>query len=142
MSDNSLLESVFQEIYKYEPNPAKKQDVLDLADRLSRAIGKQKPWSYQYVNSVFKGSLAPSQDFNRAVQIIAGGLDGQSPLQARLNPVPKMVYSTNGMQDGDIVLGHTRRCEMESCGIRFVPVVPWQRYCCYEHTKKGQRSKS
>jgi hypothetical protein len=85
--------------------------------------------------------LEPSQDFIRAVQIIAGGLDGQSPLQARLNPIPKMVYSINGLQDGDIILGHRTRCKLESCGTPFVPVVPWQKYCCFEHTKKGQRSK-
>ena len=142
MSDNSLLQSVFEGLYNYEPEPGKKTDVEDLADRLSRAIGKKKPWSYQYVNSILKGSLEPSRDFNRAVKIIAGSLDGQSPLQARLNPVPKMVYSVNGLRDGDIILGHTRRCKLESCGIRFVPNHPSREYCCYEHTKKGQRHKS
>lgn len=142
MSDNGLLISIFEAIYGYTPNPAKKEDAEDLAGRLTRIAKREeegkKPWGYTYVNSVIRGSLAPSQDFSRAVQIIAGGLDGQSPLQARLNPVPKMVYSVNGLEDGDIVLGHTKRCGLESCGIRFVPVVPWQRYCCYEHTKKGR----
>jgi len=135
------LIDIYRELYKELPEPAIKPNLIDLADRLSRLVKKQRPWGFEYLRNVINGKQEASKELQKAIAILIGGLDGQSPLQARLNPVPKLVYSVNGLQDGDIILGHTRRCQMESCGIRFVPVVPWQRYCCYEHTKKGQRGR-
>ena len=142
MDAQSGLIDIYRELYKELPEPAIKPNLIDLADRLSRLATKQRPWGFEYLRNVINGKQEASKELQKAITILTGRLDGQSPLQARLNPVPKMVYSVNGLQDGDIILGHTRRCEMESCGIRFVPVVPWQRYCCYEHTRKGRRSKA
>lgn len=131
----SVLSDIYREIYA-NSQESKMDNLRDLAERLNKLTGAN--WTYRYLNSILTGSLEPSKKLIKTIDILGNMLDGQSPIQARLNG-PIMVFSINGLQDNDIVLGRAKRCRLASCRLRFVPPVPWQIYCCPEHRRKSYK---
>ena len=117
--------------YFYRTSELTRDNLSDLARRLSRVAGIEQAWQHRYLMSVIRGykNVTPSEKLRRAIGILTAQLDDQSSLIAIIKG-PVSVYSTNGLQDGDIVLGHPQHCERPSCRIRFVRKSPNQKYCC------------
>ena len=100
----------------------------DLANRLSTVAHKESPWSWRYVQSVHHGSVEPSKKFVRTVELLLAEMDGLPASVAETEPVT--VYARPGaVYPNSIVLGESKACANPSCTIRFVPRVPWQKFC-------------
>lgn len=98
----------------------------DLARRLGSVAGKE--WSWRYVQSVHKGTVAPSRKLLRAVEILSAEMDGLPVFVADTEPVT--VYVKPGtVRQNAIVIGSSKPCINPACSIHFVPRVPWQKYC-------------
>lgn len=135
MDTKTTLIDIINELYSL---PVTMEHIIDLTNRLNRISGEN--WTFRYTNSVRKGSLQPSDKFRKAVNILAGLVDGHSPIQARLREIT--VYSTNGLRDEAIVIAHLtkKRCEYDGCGLEFWGH-PNRKYCCDEHGRKARRLK-
>lgn len=127
----SILADLYSELYANSAN-GKMDNLTDMANRLSRLVGKEPGWSAKYIRSVMAGNYAASEQLQRAINALAATMDGQSPLIALIKPI--QAYSINGVEDGSIVLGHSKRCL--NCGVLFVGVVYNQIYCCKECRKE------
>jgi len=102
----------------------------ELAKRLSKIAHKEKPWGWRYVQSVDHGTLghAPSRKFIRAVEVLAAESDGLPVFIAETEAVT--VYARAGtVHPNSILLAKSKACANPTCGIHFIPRVPWQKYC-------------
>lgn len=127
----NLLQDIYTEIYGPIEQTGRLRNLAEMAETLSKLVGKEPPWTDRYLNGVIKGhkGFAISTEMERALHALAGRIEGQHPLQALTQPV--QVLSINGyVKPGSIILGKTKRCER--CQTPIVPRVPWQRYCCKE----------
>jgi hypothetical protein len=117
----------------------KQTHLTELADMLSAIVHLESPWTWKYLYNLLKGyqGFRVTDKLARALQILANQLDGQSEIQARARPV--IMLAINGAKPNSVILGHTIRCQY--CQLKFVPVVPWQKYCCVKHKKKYYRSR-
>lgn len=140
---SNLLTSLYTEIYGPIDAPGKLKNLTELAATLSTLAAREKPWSGRYLNGVIMGhsGINSSAELNQAIEILAGQLDGQAPLQARARPMQLLVV--NGITPGSVVLGHSVRCP--GCQTPIVPRVPWQKYCTREcrdgHYKQQRQAK-
>lgn len=99
-----------------------------LAEKMSAAINRPKPWTWRYVQGVHKGTIKPSRDFARAVEILAGEIDGLPAAIGRLEKVN--IWAEPGrVQHDAIVMGQSRVCANPACNRVFVPNVPWRKVC-------------
>lgn len=98
----------------------------DLAGRLSKIARKE--WTWRYVQSVHKGSVAPSANFARAVEILLAEIDGMPAFVSETEPVT-VNARPGSVRESSIVLGLSKSCANPRCTIYFIPVVPWQKYC-------------
>jgi hypothetical protein len=99
-----------------------------VAGKLSESIHHTPPWSWRYVQSVHSGTVAPSKEFNRAVESLAAILDGQPAELASLESVP--VFAPHGMlRPGALVWTQARPCANPGCVLYFVPNHPSRRKC-------------
>lgn len=129
-SNLGQLVTVFDKSSKVETYTA-------LAEKLSAVAHKENPWSWRYVQSVHAGSVAPSEKFIRAVEILSSDLDGFPAFIAETEPIT--VYARNGaIHPNSIILSESKSCAEPTCTIHFVPRVPWQRYCPMHKNKKDR----
>ena len=94
------------------------------------------PVTERHLHSVIKGHQKPKAGLERALQIYANRLDGQSIIQARAREITCLTI--NGVMPGSVVLGHTRYCRW--CYIPFVGA-PNRKYCCDEHGRLWRRER-
>lgn len=136
--DVSYLQSLYDEVYK--DKPGRLNNLHELAIVLSNIVKREKPWSGIYLNNLLKGydGFRITPELERAINALAGRLDSQPPLQALITKEVK-VYSINGLEEGSIVLAHSRRCL--NCLVLFVPVVHNQTYCCKECKKMARKER-
>lgn len=101
----------------------------DLAVRLSKLAHKNgDAWSWRYVQSVHKGTVAPSKKFANAVEVLAASMDGLPAFVADTEPVT--IHARRGtVRVNSIVLGLSKACANPRCTIHFIGIVPWQKYC-------------
>lgn len=101
----------------------------DLAIRLSKLAGRNgNAWTWRYVQSVHKGSVAPSKNFARSVELLIAEIDGMPAFIADTEPVT--VHARRGsVRSNSIVLGLSKACANPRCTIHFIGIVPWQKYC-------------
>ena len=115
------LVSVFQKSGKVET-------YTELAEKLSAIAHKENPWGWRYVQSVHVGSVAPSEKFTNAVDILMASLDGLPAFIAETEPIT--VYARPGaIHPNSVILGESKTCAQPDCSVHFVPRVPWQKYC-------------
>lgn len=115
------LVSIFQKSGKVET-------YTELAEKLSAIARKENPWGWRYVQSVHTGSVAPSEKFTNAVEILMASLDGLPAFIAETEPIT--VYARPGaLHPGSVILGESKTCANPKCTVHFVPRVPWQKYC-------------
>lgn len=99
-----------------------------LAGKLSAVVNRQEPWTWRYIQGVAKGTIEPSLEFARAVQILAAEVDGMPVAIARLEQVD--VFAEPGaVQHGSIVAGSSRVCASPGCNRVFIPNTPLRKYC-------------
>ena len=103
-----------------------------LAVKLSGAIGRKKAWTWRYVQGVEKGTIQASRDFERAVAAVGMALDG-APVELRGTVVVEVFAEPGAVLAGSLILGKTQICAWPGCGVKFVPRVPWQKYCRRSH---------
>ncbi len=125
----SLLQDVYNEIYGDTQN-SRKDNLIELAARLSKLARRQKPWTYKNLDNIMegRGAFRVTRELDRALMMLASQLDGGSPLKPLIREIT--MYTVNGLDEYAIVLGHSKRCE--GCAVLFVPNVPWRRFCCDE----------
>ena len=127
-----MLLDIYIEIYRTDE--ISKNNLVDLAARLSDIAHKSPPWSWRYLNSILKGhkGFKMTAELDKALLIMGAVIDGQHILEARAHPV--MVYSQNGnVQEGSIILGRSFHCK--HCQRLCVGKVPNQKFCCEECRK-------
>jgi hypothetical protein len=107
-----------------------------LAVKLSGAIGGprkgKKAWTWRYVQGVEKGTIQASRDFERAVRAVGMALDG-APVEMRGTVAVEVFAEPGAVLAGSLILGKTQICAWPGCGVKFVPRVPWQKYCRKGH---------
>jgi len=99
-----------------------------MAEKLSAAINRPTPWTWRYVQGVEMGTIQPSKDFSRAVTALGMALDG-APLEMTGTEEVRVFAFPGKVLPGSLILGSTRICARPGCGARFVPNVPWRKYC-------------
>lgn len=108
-----------------------------LAEKLSAIAHKEKVWSWRYVQSVHTGSIAPSEIFSNAVDVLMASLDGLPAFVAETEPIT--VYARPGaIHPNAVILGESKSCAEPTCTVHFVPRVPWQKYCPMHKNKKDR----
>lgn len=123
----------------------KKDGVVELyksiAARLSRIADKEPAWSWRYVQGVEKETIEPSKRMVRAILLLAGQVD-ETPLAISDSVSVTVQARTGRVKENAIIAGSSKECASPGCGIQFVPVVPWAKYCpiCRERraAPKGQ----
>lgn len=101
-----------------------------IADKLNAIAQPKKPWSQRYIVSVRNGKVEPSQAMIWAIRALAYSLDDTPLIVARSKPV--QVLAAGQVHQSAVILGDSKPCGFAGCPVQFVPVVPWQRYCCSE----------
>lgn len=92
-------------------------------------------WTWRYVQGVAAGTIRASEDFGLAVRRLAEALDGKMVEHTGMREVVVLAREED-VGEGAVVLGRARRCEGLGCRVRFVPRVPWQRFCSAECRKR------
>ena len=139
---SQLLKELYEARYGAIDGPGKMKNLADMADSLSRIVNRERPWTNRYLNSLIKGNegFAVTEELERAIYILTARMDGQSEAQARSREI--MVFSTNGIEPGSIVFGHTTRCYCQ------LPVVfnhPSRKYCfeeCRQRARQERKAKA
>ena len=99
-----------------------------LAEKLSAIAHKENPWSWRYVQSVHTGSIAPSEKFTRATELLVADLDNLPAFIAETEQT--MIFARPGtVHPNSILLSESKGCSEPTCTIHFIPRVPWQKYC-------------
>ena len=133
--DNSISQTVIQIFELLQPSyedGTKLEIWEDIAIRLSKLAGKKPAWGWRYVSSVASETIEPSRKFIHAVELLTQQLDG-TPVDMA-DAIKVEIYARH-VQPGSLVLGESKGCSEPGCLIRFVPIVPWQKYCP-RHKKK------
>lgn len=130
-----MILELYKEIYKTDK--LNKSNLEDLAERLSNIAHRQTPWGWKYLHSLAHGhkNVRASEKIIDAMAMLGATLDEQSPLVPLVREV--RVFSVGGVEPGSIVLGDTIRCK--NCLVRFVPNVPWRKYCTDECGKVARK---
>jgi|SRR5919108_5044405 hypothetical protein len=102
-----------------------------IADKLSKMVGREDPWTWRYVQGVHKGTIAPSPIFARAVFALGAAID-EVPVTV-IDTEAVQVYARKGLvKPRSVVLAASKPCANPACPVQFVPKVPWQKFCSDE----------
>lgn len=130
-----MLLDIYIEIFKSDA--LTRNNLIDLAERLSKIAHKEPPWTWRYLNSILKGhkGFKMTKELDEAVVQLGMVLDGQSIIQAKLRPI--QAYSVNGnTPDGVVILADVIRCYNPNCQLLFTKRSGNQKYCCDGCRKK------
>lgn len=111
--------------------PSSKPGYVELAVRLSAAVGRDSSWSWQYVRGIHKanGKIEAGKKMIRALQILLASLDDVPAIIAGSDEV--MVMQPPGSDiAGAMVYGQKKRCIRKKCANLFVPNTA-KRVACY-----------
>jgi len=116
----------------------KKECLIELADKLSKIAGRERPWTWRFLNSLLNDNkgFSVSPEFERAIHILEARQDGQPEIQACSREI--MVLTTNDIEPGSIVFGHTTRCY---CQLSVVFNHPNRKYCFEECRQRAKRER-
>lgn len=133
-----ILESLYEEMYGPLDSEGKMKHLTELGQLLAKAVGRESAWTSHHLNALMMGykNFRVTPDLIRAIDILLARLDGQSEAQARSREI--MVLTTNGIEPGSIVFGHTTRCYCQ------LPVVfnhPCRKYCFEECRQRARRER-
>lgn len=99
-----------------------------LAEKMSQAINRPKPWGWRYPQGVYSGKIKPSRDFARAVALLLAEIDGLPAQIGRLEEVN--IYAEPGtVQHGAIIVARSQVCANPGCNRVFVPNTPARKKC-------------
>jgi hypothetical protein len=107
--------------------PTKKALYTMLAEKLSAAIGREDPWTWRYAQGVHSGTIKPSQDFMRAINVWMLTLDEVPAAIANAEQVTVLAEPGTVLPNA-LILGKSQPCAYAKCSVVFVPRVPWQKY--------------
>ena len=132
-----ILITLYSQMYGLDSR-SKKECLIELADKLSRIAGRSRPWTWRFLNSLMNGNegFSVSPELERTIHIAGARLDGQPEIQARSHEI--MVLTTNGIEPGSVVFGHTTYCYCQ------LPVVfnhPSRKYCFEECRQRAKRER-
>lgn len=132
------------------PEQITTKDLGVIAERLSAAAdgGKTKgrSWTRSYLRQILNGQIQPSVKFTKVANAVLGAA-GSEP--ARFQGAVAMTVRVVGkVTPGAIILAESQPCQREDCPVEFVPVVPWQKFCCkecsqadYNERRRNERTK-
>ena len=131
------LAALYNQMYGLDKR-TKKDCLIEMADKLSKIAGRDRPWTWRFLNSLLRENegFSINPEMERAIHIMGARLDGQSEVQARGHEI--MVLTTNGIEPGSIVFGHTTRCYCQ------LPVVfnhPNRKYCFEECRQRARQER-
>jgi hypothetical protein len=131
------LAELYNQMYGLDKR-TKKDCLIEMAGKLSKISGRERPWTWRFLNSLLNSDkgFSISPEMERAIGIAERRLDGQSEAQARAREI--MVLTTNGIEPGSIVFGHTTRCY---CGLPVVFNHPGRKYCFEECLKRARQER-
>jgi len=114
----------------------KERDLVGLAGKLSVVVGKDPPWTPNYLYNVIRGHLLPSGILTRAISAYVDVLNGLPAALAGMEPVT--VYAKPGtVREYTIIRGRSRLCANPDCPISFYPRIYNQIY----HDRDCRRSR-
>lgn len=128
----SSLQVVYEALYG-KGHPPKKENLTELSGILAGIAGRSNPWGWKYLANILKGyeGFHVSPELSQAIQMWGAVQDEQSPLLPLVREV--RMFSVNGDIADSIVLGDKQFCPQ--CHVKFVPNVPWRKYCSDECKK-------
>jgi hypothetical protein len=135
-----ILLDVYQELYGPKITLA---NLSELAQDLSRIVGRSRPWTGKFLHSIIKeyaGFSSTTHHLTKALNILAAQLDGASETQARAQEIHGLL-AINELPVGTIILGQARRCARPGCTVHFVPTHPRQKYHSKECAEAVRRQK-
>jgi hypothetical protein len=105
-----------------------------LGQDLASVVGKPAPWSRTYVSTAIGGTFSPGK---RAGALFCGALeqlarsikDETVPAFLQLARTADVMTWPDNELAGSFVMADAIQCARERCTVRFVPNVPWRRYC-------------
>jgi hypothetical protein len=100
----------------------------DLARRLSAVVDKSPAWGWRYISSIVAGTVAPSPRMTRAVELLCAAVDDTPVALADVEPI-EVLARIGQVQPGALLLGAQKQCMHPGCKIKFIPTVPWGKYC-------------
>jgi len=133
--DADILRAIYEGMYGPLDSPGKLKNLTQLAGALSGIARKEPAWTARYLNGIVLGhnGFAVSEELERAISILTARMDGQSEAQARSREIT--VLTTNGIEPGSIVFGHTTRCY---CQLQVVFNHPCRKYCFEECRQRAR----
>lgn len=132
------LWTIFEILKAVQPHDGKTAIYERMAARLSQMVNKRPPWGWRYIQSIMGGTIQPSPELTRAVQLMTAAIDGTPPEFAEAKEITVMADPAN-VHAGSLVLGQSKQCEYDACPILFVPTVPWGKYCPAHRDPKDRR---
>lgn len=108
-----------------------RENFMIIADQLSRLAGKDPPWTWKYVHSVYKGyeGCKPSKRFGNAVSALAQVVDDVVPGVAGAEIQNVLVYPDQ-IPEGIFVPRNAKavHCANPGCPVVFIRTHPRQIY--------------
>lgn len=98
------------------------------AKKLSDAVGRDQPWSWQYIRGVYKKQLPPGNELSKAIQVLGALIDSVPPIIAHTETIP-ILAKPGQVRPDSIVITSSRICAQPGCSIWFVPNSPRRKYC-------------
>ena len=94
-----------------------------LAEQLSRLAGHKPAWSWRYVQGVHRGTIGPSEAFQRATAAYGATLDDAPAATTYTVQVTVLARPGAIPENGTLVLGEAKPCAWPGCRVIFVPRV-------------------
>jgi hypothetical protein len=117
-------------------------NLSELAQDLSRIVGRSRPWTGKFLHSIIKeyAGFSTNGHLTKALLILTAQLDGVNEIQARAQETHGLL-AINELPAGTIILGQARRCARPGCVVHFVPIHPRQKYHSPECAEAVRRRK-
>lgn len=132
-----VLKELYRTLYGNEVTRA---DLTDLGRRLALVAGKQNPYSYRYMRSLYyhdAGFEQPGAKLAIAIGKLLAAVDSQHLSLATVEPTH--VTAVGHVAPGSLILGDSRRCAYPPCAVNFVPRAWNGKYCCHEHGRLAKK---
>jgi hypothetical protein len=104
-----------------------------VAKLLANRIRRSQPFSESYIYNVAAGiqEASPRGELYLALRSVWMHKHEGHPIAGAYEPVEVRAIPAR-VETRSLILSRSVRCENIRCNIPFVPVVPWQKFCCKE----------
>jgi hypothetical protein len=114
--------------YFSQPETGKVEFWKIVAAKLSAAVGRNSPWTWRYIQSVYNDKLAPSVELGRAIRSLGAMIDNVPQVIANTEYI-SILAQPGTVKPGSLILVSSLLCAKPACRNYFVPNHPRRKYC-------------